>query len=75
MLGHDDSALVTSCLVSTPILNLLTCAHSHLQPLISLHVTSSIGIIHEGQVVMDKTQDLLQAMFILRVLMSMKLDE
>lgn len=36
-----------------------------LQPPNSLHLTSSIGIILEGQVVMDKMQDLPQAIFIL----------
>uniref|UniRef100_A0A671KFT6 Uncharacterized protein n=1 Tax=Sinocyclocheilus anshuiensis TaxID=1608454 RepID=A0A671KFT6_9TELE len=36
-----------------------------LQPPNSLHLTSSIGIILEGQVVMDKMQDLLQAICLL----------
>lgn len=36
-----------------------------LQPPNSLHLTSSIGIILEGQVVMDKMQDLPQAICLL----------
>ncbi|KAK3533763.1 hypothetical protein QTP70_025823, partial [Hemibagrus guttatus] len=68
---NDDYAQVAAALVSehhNTILDVpvgISFEDTDLQPSNSLHLTSSIGIILEGQVVMDKMQDLLQAMCLL----------
>lgn len=71
MLGDDDSSFFKSCLVTdnrNTILDVpvgILFEDTDLQPPNSLHLTSSIGIILEGQVVMDKMQDLPQAICLL----------
>ncbi|XP_042599713.1 uncharacterized protein LOC109062712 isoform X2 [Cyprinus carpio] len=71
MLGDEDSCFFKSSLVSdhrNTILDVpvgILFEDTDLQPPNSLHLTSSIGIILEGQVVMDKMQDLPQAICLL----------
>lgn len=66
MLGNEDSSFFKSCLVSDHCNTILDVPmgilfeHTDLQP-----QTPCIWIISEGQVVMDKMQDLPQAIFLL----------
>ncbi|KAK7116873.1 hypothetical protein R3I94_023295, partial [Phoxinus phoxinus] len=71
MLGDDDDSFFKSCLVSdnrNSILDVpvgILFEDTELQPPKSLHLSPTIGIIIEGQVVMGKMQDFPQAMCLL----------